>query len=85
MASMDKLMASRAKSIAKLEAEVAEYRKTYGAIPVGDSARLALDAVISVAEQRLARLRGEYEAFRRLASAPDPRQGELGAGAKPRK
>ena len=74
-AAIEKLVASRVKTCSILEGEIAAYKAQISTIPAGKPARVALEAVCRVKEQRLAKVRVEAEGFRELLA--DPRQAEL--------
>lgn len=75
MSALDKLIASRQKSIAVIESEMVEYAKMADGHVAGSPARLALDSVVAVKRQRLEKLKAELAGFRALAV--DSRQAEL--------
>lgn len=76
---VEAVIASRRKSVAKLEAECVEYTRQADAFPIGP-ARDALRGVLRVKEDRLRRLRAELVALEEAVR--DPRQGELVKKAK---
>lgn len=75
MATFNDVLVSRKKSIATLEAEVAEWKSRVATLPPGEG-RAALEGLIKVKEQRLNKLRSELTALQAVLR-PDDRQVEL--------
>lgn len=72
---IEKLIVSRRKTIATLEAEIAEYQKQADAFAIGSPAREALASVIRVKGQRLVSVTKELKGFEEAVK--DPRQAEM--------
>lgn len=80
MASFNDVLVSRKKSIATIEAEIAEWNAQIVALPPGEG-RAALESIVRVKAQRLAKLRAELVALQAVLR-PDDRQVELPAVKK---
>lgn len=81
MNSIEKIVASRQKTVEMLKARIAEYKVRSGALPPG-AAKKAIESLTVIDEQRLVRVEAELAGFRELLT--DPRQAELPA-VPPRK
>lgn len=75
MATFNDVLVSRKRSIATIEAEVAEWKAQIATMPAGEG-RAALEGIVRVKEQRLLKLRAEVVALQAVIR-PDDRQVEL--------
>lgn len=80
MATFNDVLVSRKKSIATIEAEVAEWKTQIERLPAGEG-RKALEDIVKVKEARLVKLRAELVALQAVLR-PDDRQVELPAVKK---
>lgn len=80
MATFNDVLVSRKKSIATIEAEVAEWKSQIANLPPGEG-RAALEGIVKVKEARLVKLRAELVALQAVLR-PDDRQVELPAVKK---
>lgn len=80
MATFNDVLVSRKRSIATLEAEIGEWKSQISGMVAGEG-RAALEGIVKVKEQRLAKLRAELVALQAVLR-PDDRQVELPAVKK---